>query len=381
MLGRPLSERRALLKTHVLAAPGCLEFAQGREVCDEAGLAEALAETVVAQAEGLMCKALHGADSGYEPGKRSLRWLKLKPDYIDGLGDTLDLVPIGAYYGEGRRAGTFGAYLLGCWDEASGRWQPVCKLGSGLTDKQLTEWYAFFTRGEGAAGAAGIEEAAASEACESTCASAQNLPVTEEVAPAASADSAATPALPDWLDVAETGLPTGFALPHLWLAPRVVWEVKAAALSLSPVWGAARGAIPGGGERGLALRFPRLARVRDDKTVLDATSSAQLASMFAQQPEAVSAQAVAAAAAAAAATRALAEQPGVIAEDVRCGVAAGKSGEKFWRAQVRGKSLVTTWGKVGSAGQSRTKECESEAAAQALRDKKQAEKEAAGYQF
>ena len=31
--------------------------------------------------------------------------MKLKRDYIEGIGDTLDLVPIGAWHGNGRKAG------------------------------------------------------------------------------------------------------------------------------------------------------------------------------------------------------------------------------------------------------------------------------------
>lgn len=56
-----------------------------------------LNESVVAGTEGLIVKSL---DSTYEPSKRSAHWLKLKKDYMEGVGDTFDVVPIGAWHGK-----------------------------------------------------------------------------------------------------------------------------------------------------------------------------------------------------------------------------------------------------------------------------------------
>lgn len=49
-------------------------------------------------------------DSSWEPGDRSLKWLKLKPDYIQSSSD-LDFLIIGGYYGSGRRGGKVNTLL------------------------------------------------------------------------------------------------------------------------------------------------------------------------------------------------------------------------------------------------------------------------------
>jgi hypothetical protein len=73
------------------------------------------------------------------------QWAKLKPDYIDGMADNLDLIILGGYYGKGtRRAGGISHFLLGLAEKAEGGGAPeyfytFCKVGSGYSLEDLKE--------------------------------------------------------------------------------------------------------------------------------------------------------------------------------------------------------------------------------------------------
>src|SRR5262249_29709614 len=53
---------------------------------------------------------------------------------------------------------------------------------------------------------------------------------------------------------------------------------------------------------------------------------------------------------------------------------------KFWELELQGKSFTVTYGKIGTAGQTKTKDCADEAAARKEHDKLVKEKTGKGYQ-
>ncbi|CAJ0541985.1 Ff.00g083240.m01.CDS01 [Fusarium sp. VM40] len=234
---KALRERRELLQAAFSPVEGEFSFAthmNGQEL-DE--IQVFLDDSVKASCEGLMVKMLDGTESGYEPSKRSRNWLKIKKDYLSGVGDSLDLVVLGAYYGKGKRTSVYGAFLLACYNPNSETYETVCNIGTGFSEQVLEELHK------------------------------QLSDITiDRPKPFYSHSSG------------------GQHQPDVWFEPRYVWEVKTADLTLSPRYkaGAKEGVDPSG-NKGISLRFPRFIRVRDDKKADAATTSRQVAEMYRKQ--------------------------------------------------------------------------------------------------
>ncbi|AFL95400.1 ATP-dependent DNA ligase [Thermococcus cleftensis] len=131
LIDTPFSERREKLEE--IISPGERIRLAEQLVTKSAEEAEAFYKKALELGhEGLMAKRL---DSVYEPGNRGKKWLKIKPTMED-----LDLVIIGAEWGEGRRAHLLGSFLVAAFDPHSGEFVPVGKVGSGFTDEDLAEF-------------------------------------------------------------------------------------------------------------------------------------------------------------------------------------------------------------------------------------------------
>ena len=187
-------------------------------------------KTVEGGSEGIMCKSINN-DSVYQAGARGWLWIKYKSDYRSEMTDTVDLVVVGAIHGRGKRAGTYGTFLLAAYNPDKDLFETVTKVGTGFTDADL-----------------------------------EKLPKLLNKHKIAHKH----PRVDSSLDV------------DIWFEPVVVIEIRGAEMTLSPIHTCAMNVIRD--TAGIAIRFPRFTgKYRVDKSAEDATTTEEIVEMYRSQ--------------------------------------------------------------------------------------------------
>jgi len=200
-------------------------------------LEELMEQAVAAGCEGLVVKSTSD-ESVYQAGARGWLWIKYKRSYKAEVQDTFDLVPVGAFAGRGKRAGSYGALLMAVYSHDKDVFETLCKLGSGFTDEDLA-----------------------------------NLPKMMQVTSNRQRHSRVNTLMQ----------------PDVWFVPSTVLEVAADEITLSPLHTCGRDSVRPGS--GLALRFPRFTgNWRKDKGPEDATSSQEVLEMYRKQLKQIEAE-------------------------------------------------------------------------------------------
>ena len=227
LTGKPYTVRRKKLEEAVKAT-GRTRLVPKEATSDPQAIDSFMEEAIENGCEGLVIK---DPASTYRAGAREFAWIKLKREYRSELTDTIDLVIIGAFHGKGRRAGTYGTYLLGTFDTKRELYTSVAKIGTGFSDEDLARIPKLLKQYESHVRPPNVESK---------------------------------------------------MVPDIWFRPRIVIETIASELTLSPIHTAAMGRIRPGA--GISLRFPKFTgKVRDDKGPEDATSVDEIVGMYNRQ--------------------------------------------------------------------------------------------------
>ena len=223
-LDLPYQERREILQKIVSEDNFCKIIPQ-TIVTNETEIEDFLENSINAGCEGLMLKAL---DAPYRAGARGSNWLKLKREYRNELGDSLDLVVIGAFFGRGRRTGRYGTLLLSTYNDDDDTFPSICKVGTGFTDENLDQFYQLLSD-----------------------------KVTIKKNPRINSEMEA----------------------DVWFEPELVIEIVASEITLSPIHKTAENFFRKGS--GLALRFPKFTgKIRFEKSPEDASTDQEVITLY-----------------------------------------------------------------------------------------------------
>jgi len=231
---RPYPVRRRALE-EAIEESDRLKIAQYMVTGNVKELEKFFLEAIEDGCEGLVCKSV-ADDSVYQAGARGWLWIKYKRDYKSEMTDTVDLVLVGAFHGRGKRAGTYGAFLLAAYNPDNDAFETVTKCGTGFTDEDLAKLPRIMKK--------------------------HTIPHKHSrVQSMVEAD--------------------------VWFEPATVIEVLGAEITLSPIHTCAMNNVRKGS--GLAIRFPRFTgNYRLDKSAEDATTVTEIVEMYRNQLKRIS---------------------------------------------------------------------------------------------
>lgn len=220
----PFKKRRATLERTVVEGKG-IKLARRIIAKTPEELEKFFNECITNGLEGIVAKDL---SSPYIAGARKFAWIKLKRSYEGKLADTLDLVVVGYYLGKGKRTQFgFGGLLCAVYSPKTNGFKTVAKVGTGFTEEQM-RWFK------------------------------KNLDKIK---------------IPKKAEEVEALLDA-----DVWVKPKLVVTIKADEITVSPTHTCCRTE-----KGGLALRFPRLVQIREDKRAEDATTEKEVKEMFEMQ--------------------------------------------------------------------------------------------------
>ena len=197
-------------------------------VKNTADISEVLENSINSGCEGLMLKVL---DAQYRAGSRGSNWLKLKREYQNDLGDSLDLVVVGACFGRGRRTGKYGTLLLSTYNSENDSFPTICKVGTGFTDENLDQLFQILSN-----------------------------KVILKKNPRVVSDIEA----------------------DIWFEPELVLEIVASEITLSPIHKTGLDLVRN--ETGFALRFPKFTgKIRTEKLAEDASTHEEVFALYKNQ--------------------------------------------------------------------------------------------------
>ncbi len=126
LLKTPFEERRSIIESIIKEEKGKIVLARKKITSDEEEAKKFFDESIRAGNEGLMFKNLKAP---YKPGARVGYMVKYKQ-----VMENLDLVIIGAEWGEGKRANWLSSYYIACKDENNNLLE-IGKVATGLKEK------------------------------------------------------------------------------------------------------------------------------------------------------------------------------------------------------------------------------------------------------